>query len=74
MQNFKILQQPLLGELAMSRKKERERRKKIPLAPMGALAHRLRMLDRSLVPPSTQAEIVCRVTFKHLPHPSQVIS
>jgi hypothetical protein len=29
----------------------------IPLAPMGVLAHRLRTLDRSLVPPSTKAEI-----------------
>ena len=29
-------------------------------APMGVLAHRLRTLDRSLVPPSTQAEI-----FRH---------
>ena len=42
---------------------------------MGVLAHRLRMLDHSLVPPSTQAEIfrrnVCRVTFKHLPKPLQ---
>ena len=29
----------------------------IPLTPMGVLAHRLRTLDRSLVPPSTWAEI-----------------
>jgi hypothetical protein len=29
------------------------------LAPMEVLAHRLRTLDRSLIPPSTQAEIVC---------------
>jgi hypothetical protein len=30
---------------------------KFPLAPMGVLAHRLRTLDRSFVPPSTRAEI-----------------
>jgi hypothetical protein len=33
------------------------------MSAMGVLAHRLRTLDRSLVPPST---CVCRVTFKHL--------
>ena len=33
---------------------------KFPLASMGVLAHRLRTLDSSLVPPSTQAEI-----FRH---------
>ena len=42
---------------------------------IGVLAHRLRTLDRSLVPPSTRAEIsgtrVCKVTFKHLPQPHQ---
>jgi hypothetical protein len=39
---------------------------KFLLAPMGVLAHRLRTLDRLLVPPSTQAEIF---TLKHLPQP-----
>ena len=31
MQKFKTLRQPLIGELAMSRKKERERKRKMPL-------------------------------------------
>jgi hypothetical protein len=42
---------------------------------MGVLAHRLRTLDRSLVPPSHgrkySGACVCRVTFKHLPQPLQ---
>jgi hypothetical protein len=33
MQNFKTLRQPLLGELAMSRKKEEEERKKEKIMP-----------------------------------------
>ena len=32
--------------------KVKKRKKEFPLTPMGVLAHRLRMLDRSLVPPS----------------------
>jgi hypothetical protein len=42
---------------------------------MGVLAHRLRMLDRSLDPHRYEwkffAARVCRVTFKHLPQPLQ---
>ena len=38
MQRFEFLQQPLLGELAMSPERERERKRKFPLAPMGVLA------------------------------------
>jgi hypothetical protein len=46
---------------------------------MGVLAHRLRTLDRSLVPPSTRAEIFRRMCLQsHLqtppPTPSEVIS
>jgi hypothetical protein len=37
---------------------------KYPLAPMGVLAHRLHMLDRSLVPPSTRAEIFRRTRLQ----------
>ena len=44
-----------------------------PLTPMGVLAHRLRTLDRSLVPHQHERKFsgarVCRVTFKHLPQP-----
>jgi hypothetical protein len=40
---------------------------------MGVLAHRLRMLDCSLVPHRHEWKFsgarVCRVTFKHLPQP-----
>ena len=37
---------------------------KFPLAPMGVLAHRLRTLDRSLVLPSTRAEIFRRTCLQ----------
>ena len=46
---------------------------KFPLVPMGVLAHRLRTLDRSLVPHRHKRKFsgarVCRVTFKHFPQP-----
>ena len=44
---------------------------RIPLTPMGVVAHSLRTLDHSPVPPSAWPEIVravvCKVAFKHLP-------
>jgi hypothetical protein len=44
-----------------------------PLTPMGVLTHRLRTLDRSLIPHQHERKFagarVCRVTFKHLPQP-----
>jgi hypothetical protein len=44
-----------------------------PLGPIFPLAHRLRKLDRSLVPHRHKRKFpgahVCRVTFKHLPQP-----
>jgi hypothetical protein len=43
-----------------NREASEEEFKKFPLAPMGVLARRLRTLDRSLIPPSTQAE-----SFRH---------
>ena len=70
MQNFKTLRQSLLGELVMSPEEREKREKKIPLAPMGVLAHCLRTLDRSVVPPSTQAEIFRRMCLQsHLQTP-----
>ena len=43
------------------------KRFKIPLTPIGVLAHRLRTLDRSLVPPSAWAEIFrCTCLQSHL--------
>ena len=43
---------------------------KFPLAPMGVLAHHLRTLDRSLVPPLTRAEIFRRTCLQsHLQTP-----
>ena len=49
---------------------------KFPLTPMVVLDHRLRTLDRSLVPPSTQAEIfrrTCLQSYLQTP-PFEVIS
>ena len=43
--------------LVSANKGEAEVVNKFPLTPMGVLAHRLRMLDRSLVPPSICTEI-----------------
>ena len=43
---------------------EFKRNKKFPLTPIGVLAHRLRTLDRSLVPPSTEAEIFRRTCLQ----------
>jgi hypothetical protein len=72
MQKFEFLRQPLLGELAMSRKKERKRRErgereergeKFPLALMGVLD-----LGSSHATPSARAPINMRGNF--LPHMS----
>ena len=43
---------------------ERDKRRKFPLTMMGVLAHRLRTLDRSLVPPSAWAEIFRRTCLQ----------
>ena len=51
MQKFEFLRQPLLGELAMSRKKKKKKEEKFPVTPMGVLATGSAHASPSVWPP-----------------------